>query len=107
MTNGARVPGGRVRIITEGYSSGEGYSAPTTSPHGKYVGEATDQGTGKPIATAAYWDGLWDHGPDDGENAPFGPPPPDPNSKEYGAFLVLDDVILDGAGEYQTFYKTA
>ena len=105
MTNGARIPGGCVRIITEGYSSGEGYSAPTTSPHGKFVGSAAPQGSGKLLGTAAYWDGKWDHGDDDGENAPVRDDFP-PNGDYYAAYLVLDGQALEGTGNFYKFRKT-
>ena len=94
-----------VRTITEGYASGEGYLAPTTSPYGKYVGQATDQGDDKLIGTAAYWDGKWDHGVDDGDNAParLGPMP---TGHYYAAYLVLDGVPVLDPDEYVSFVKT-
>lgn len=107
MTNGAKVAGGRVRIITEGYATGQGYLAPTISPHGKYTGSPHPEAQGAPlVATAAYWDGKWDHGVNDGVNA-LARTGPIPSGNYYAAYLSLDDEPLEGSEEFVAFVKNA
>jgi len=79
---------GLVRTITEGYTypTPSGPSIyPSTVPHGKYDADPTDDVPAM-HGTAAYWDGLWDYGTEDGKNAPGGDDPPVP----YRADLILD-----------------
>ena len=107
--------GGPVRSITEGYAPGdgadEGFHDPTLVPHGQYVGETMRQDGDEHdhflIGTAAYWDGKWDHGDDDGENAPIRNDDPLTGGDYYGAFLVLDGEPLEGAGTFFEFRKSA
>ena len=58
---------------------------PSTVPHGKYDADPTDDVPAM-HGTAAYWDGLWDHGVNDGKDAPGFATDPRP----YRAALILD-----------------
>ena len=100
MTSGSRTT--LVRTIDEGYDYPNGTNK-SISPHGVYSGNAVSQGSGKLIGTAAFWEGYWDHGTHDGENAPF----VTGSGQDYGAFLVVDGTRLDSTGEYVEFKKTA
>lgn len=54
-------------------------------PHRKYIGPAIYQVCDPLIGTAAYWDGLWDNGSEDGWNVD-----PDDYGEDYGAVLFLN-----------------
>ena len=99
-------PGELVRTITAGYPALDPdpglppkaqYPAPV--PHGRYEEIPVEDGTEELVGEAAYWDGLWDNGPNDGKNAPFSPI----NPVQYRADLVLDGVVKASSA----FEKTA
>jgi hypothetical protein len=104
MPNGVRDT--LVRSITEGYFYPNTLNG-SISPHGIYTGDAEDQGAGELIGTAAYWEGYWDHGVDDGENAPGSPVLLDPPGPEhYGAWLRIDGDIIEQTDGLNLFDKT-
>ncbi len=76
----------------------EGYTFPfqcyaNISPHGRYEAGVAVQGENL-RGTGAYWDGRWDHGPDDGTNAPPG---------SYRAYLIINGTRLTAPGTYVEF----
>ena len=87
-----------VRTITEGYEASN-YPSPRYQPHGRFEVQANETATDPLLGTCAYWDGLWDNGPDDGKNAPGDTDPP----VQYRADLVINGFIESSLA----FEKTA
>jgi len=103
MANGGKI-GGPVRTIAEGYDA-DSYPSPRYQPHGKFEVQADEPATDLLLGTCAYWDGLWDTGAEIGGDAGIRDDPP-PTGVYYAAFLSVDGVLLEGAGEFFPFRKS-
>ena len=94
------------RTITEGYDE-DNYPSLRYQPHGRFEVRADETATDPLLGTCAYWDGFWDRDVAQDEKTNGTNVDPAIYGEDYGAYLVVDGLMLTGAGQWTAFTKTA